>query len=76
MDGLNLMSRRHESLKALQRLRAKIALLKERSGAKREEMRDLQMRIDRAAADLAAARASQEEGGRSKGAPDKHGRAE
>ena len=70
------MPERHESIKALERLRAKIAALRERSDGKWEEMRELQSRIHKLAADLAASRAGERGGDSSKGAPDKRDRAE
>ncbi len=72
----NSMSERHESIKALARLRAKIAILKKRSDGKWEEMRDLQMRIDKLHAALVAARARQRDRDRSSGMPDKRDHAE
>ena len=76
MDAGKSMSRRHESIKALARLRARIAALKERSDGKWEEMRDLQNRIDKLHADLAATRARQPDRDQSSGASDKRDRAE
>ena len=76
MDAENLISGRHESIKALVRLRAKIAALLERSAGKWEEMRDLQVRIEKLNTDLAAARARQRERDLSKGKADKRDGAE
>jgi hypothetical protein len=76
MDERHSMSGRHESRKAVERLRQKIALLKNRSAEKFDEMREIQQRIEKLAFDLARARANQTGANRHQGQPGKRGQTE
>jgi hypothetical protein len=76
MDERNPMFGRQESRIATERLRQKIAVLRHRSAEKLEEMRVLQQRMEKLAADLAKARLNQSATQKPREQPGKRGQSE